>query len=96
MKISPWKKTLQSINTSGVRTSSMITKQCRMWPHTVGTNVHAPYTTSYDALWPKNIRVAYNADRRMMNFHGYSTPLYNTIKREISTACSIKKKKGSG
>ena len=38
---------------SGVRTSSMIMKQCRMCPYNVGTNVHAPNTTSYSALRPK-------------------------------------------
>ena len=93
-KSSALENKLQSINTidSGDRTSSVIAKQCRMWPHTVGTNVHAPCTTSYGALWPKNIRVAYKAERRMMNLHGYSTPLYDTIEREIPTACSSKKK----
>ena len=40
------KTTLQSINASGAGRSQMILQKCRMWPYTVGTNVHVLFTTS--------------------------------------------------
>ena len=42
----PWKKTLQSINANAAGSSNMIMKKRRMWPYTVGTNVHVLCTTS--------------------------------------------------
>ena len=60
MKVLPLEKNFAvHQHSSGVRRSSMITKQCRMWPHTVGTNVHALYTTSADNDTGNDIPLAY-------------------------------------